>query len=373
MLSGVGLKMSESSPELSHFDLMAFLKSRRAGFVLAPAFVQQTHDVLVSFGADSPEAVLGLGADVVLQALIDDEKDVNDSKAMVFEKWLANVTVATKTAEVAKTLDEGESLATSPLPRAGDSGKTIAYKHPDLEGDMKKMNLSGEEITALSLSIETGHVHTLTDVLGVPYGDDPKLSTVAKARRKAEMDSLTQLLKDKDALGVIRHLSNLVRDLTASGHSNQVAVVTAFLMEMQTLFESDRLAMIGYLREYLRKYRGRAFPEKFDFGLYAQATAPSNCGRGGGLTDEQKEQLKSVKTLKSQVESLTTKCQSMGDAMKTIRNVKPGGGFGDKTCNFCGQKGHFADRCKLNPDSQSFDAAYAAKKSKDKAGAGDDE
>ena len=79
--------------------------------------------------ADSPEAVLGLGADVVLQALIDDEKDVNDSKAMVFEKWLANVTVATKTAEVAKTLNEGESLATGLLPRAGDSGKTIAYKH----------------------------------------------------------------------------------------------------------------------------------------------------------------------------------------------------------------------------------------------------
>ena len=60
LLSGVGLKMSESSPELSHFDLMAFLKSRRAGFVLAPAFVQQTHNVLVSLGADSPEAVLGL-------------------------------------------------------------------------------------------------------------------------------------------------------------------------------------------------------------------------------------------------------------------------------------------------------------------------
>ena len=373
MLSGVDRIMSESSPELSHFDLKGFLSSRRAGFKLAPAFALQIQNVLETFGADSSEAVLSLGADVILQALIDDEKEVKGSMALMLEKWLADVTETPKSKTAAKTLVEEESLADNLAPRVGESVKVLAYKHPDLEGDMKKMNLTGDEITALSLSIETGHVHTLTDVLGVPYGDDPKLSTVAKARRKAEMDSLTQLLKDKDAAGVLRHFSNLVRDLTAAGHSNQVAVVTAFLMEMQTLFESDRVAMIGYLREYLRKYRGRAFPEKFDFGLYAQATAPSNGSRGGGMTEEQKDQLKMVKTLKTQLESLSTKCQSMGDTIKTLRNVKPGGGFGDKTCNFCSQKGHFADRCKLNPDSQSFDAAYASKKAKDKAAAGDDE
>ena len=271
------------------------------------------------------------------------------------------------------TLAGDESTATDPLAGSPDSVKVIAYKHPDMEGDMKKMNLNAGEITALSLSIETGHVHTMTDVLGVSYGDDPKLSSVAKARRKAEMDSLTQLIKDKDATGVIRHFSNLVRDLTASGHSNQVAVVTAFLMEMQTMFESDRSAMIGYLREYLRKYRGRAFPEKFDFALYAQATSGSSGGRGSGMSDEQKESLKMVKTLKSQLENLTSKYQSMGDQVKSLRNNREGGGPADKTCNFCGAKGHFVARCKLNPDSPNYDAAFAAKKGKDKASAEDEE
>ena len=40
----------------------------------------------------------------------------------------------------------------------------------DLESDMKAMNLSGAQIKALALSIETGQVHTEYDVIDMTYG-----------------------------------------------------------------------------------------------------------------------------------------------------------------------------------------------------------
>ena len=129
---------------------------------------------------------------------------------------------------------------------------------PELESDLKAMGLqNGAQITSLSLSIETGQVHNEYDVIDTQYGSDPRLCDVAKQRRKTGLDSLSKLIEAKDAKGIMVHFSSLVRDLNVEGRMQEVSVVTAWMMEVQQTFATDEDGMILYIKEYLRRYRGR--------------------------------------------------------------------------------------------------------------------
>ena len=107
------------------------------------------------------------------------------------------------------------------------------------------MGLSRECIKALALMIETGHIHTPEEVAGEAFGGEPKMTAVAKARRKAGMESLTKLIEAKDGPGIVKHLTDLVRDLSEEGLARQAAIVTGFLMEMQQLLEGHRARLDG--------------------------------------------------------------------------------------------------------------------------------
>ena len=95
--------------------------------------------------------------------------------------------------------------------------------------------------------------------------------------------------------------------------------------------------MIAYLKMYLRKHKGKAFPVKLDFSVYAQAVATS-AGKGG-LSEDQKEAIKAGKAASSKVESLTSQLASLKTTVAERKKVK---NKSTKTCNFCGLEGHFA-------------------------------
>ena len=236
----------------------------------------------------------------------------------------------------------------------------------DMDNDMKAMNLDAGEITTLALSIETGQVHTEYDVIEVAYGSDPCLTEVARQRRKAGLESLSKLVAAKDGRGISVHFASLIRDLNADGRSKEVSVITSWLMEAQQVFGDDSSAFVAYVKEYLRRYKGRAFPVKFDFALFAKSIGTAK----GGLTEDQKEALNKGRKAAKDVETLTLKVQSLTDAVRDMKK-KMDSDTGDKkkfTCNFCGMEGHTAARCKANPDSPSFDAKFAKKFEEKKKG-----
>ena len=49
---------------------------------------------------------------------------------------------------------------------------------------MKAMNLTGAQIKALALSIETGQVHTEYGVIDMTYGADPRLCDIGMLPRE---------------------------------------------------------------------------------------------------------------------------------------------------------------------------------------------
>ena len=243
----------------------------------------------------------------------------------------------------------------------------------EMENDMKAMGLDSGEITTLALSIETGQVHTEYDVIEVAYGSDPCLTEVARQRRKAGLESLSKLVAAKDGRGISVHFASLIRDLNADGRSKEVSVITSWLMEAQQVFGDDSTAFVGYVKEYLRRYKGRAFPVKFDFALFAKSIGSVK----GGLTEDQKEAINKGKKAARDVEALTIKVQGLFDSVRELKKKLEKDGPGEKkpgkfTCNYCGLEGHTAARCKSNPDSDFFDAKFA-KKLEDKKKADEEE
>jgi outer membrane murein-binding lipoprotein Lpp len=144
-------------------------------------------------------------------------------------------------------------------------------------------------------------------------------------------------------------------------------------MELQQVFVEDRPGMLIYVKEYMRRYKGRAFPVKFDFAIFAKAL--SSAKAKGGLSDDQKEDIKKIKGLQAKLDSTTSKHDALRNevnALKTkvagIKTSGTGSGSGNKpTCHFCGEEGHMSFNCKLNPESSKFDPKFKAKKAPKKA------
>jgi flagellin-like hook-associated protein FlgL len=252
------------------------------------------------------------------------------------------------------------------------TAKTVAPTKPrttttlaEEEADAKAMGLaSGIAVRCLALSAETGQVHAPHEVGDMPWGSDPRLTDIAKQRRKSGMDSLTKHLDEKDADAVLVHFSSLIRDLTNEGETQEVSVVTGWLMEVQQVFASDKAGMLTYIKEYFRRYKGRAFPVKFDFAIFAKSLTSA---KAGGMTDDQKEDLKKIKSMQSQLAQATSKIDQLKNELGALKNkvagLKTGAGTSQKaTCHFCHEEGHMAWGCKLNPDSTKYDAKLAKKK-----------
>ena len=235
--------------------------------------------------------------------------------------------------------------------------------YSDQERDMAAMNLGGEEIKSLALSVETGELHGMHETEGMAYGSDPKMHEVCKRMRKSNVDLLHTLIDKKDNGAVDSHFTRLVADLNSEGRTQEVAVITKFWSSTNEVFGQHPTAKIAYLKDMLRKYRGRAFPVDLDFALYAKQFSILAFGKTGGMTDEQKEKLNKVAKLTEKVESLISKVNALATRVGELSKKNPTSTTGNPgaKCNFCGKTGHFAAKCKVNPDSANYDADFAAK------------
>ena len=358
---GVEYKMGDDGADDNN-DFTIFLESRRGGVKLPRALRALVQETLTeTFEVESQEEALALGPEVILRSVEgagDDRFKLGHE--LLLARWLLDdqpeVPVRNIAAPQAGGAGGQETQAARPVNNTPETDKNT---NKALAADIQSTSLTREQITALSLSIETGQVQTPEDVVGVPYGTDPKLTDTAKARRKAGLDSLSELVKAKDAPGALKHLTDLIQDLTEAEMGKEASIVTAFLVEMQQLFRLDHPAMIEYLRLYLRRYKGRAFQTKLDFSIYAQAMSV-NAGKAQ-LSDEQKAAIKAGKDSAGKIEALTAKLNALTQSISDMKKAKGEDDKKKKTCNICGKPGHFAANCKANPKSDNFDEAFAAK------------
>ena len=372
--------MSDSLSEASKAivgALTAALSEPHMGIKLPRALIAPLANYLhATLKMEDPEEVEEMGASAFLAAVSDCEvfeDGVPESVGFTVKTWYENEVGPRIVKKAPPTSTHGDDVEVAAPPPAKIGAKAKARMSAEEEADIKAMGLAGSvEVKCLALSSETGQVHAPHEVSDMGWGADPRLTDIAKQRRKSGMDSLTKHLDDKDADAVLVHFSSLIRDLTNEGLTQEVSVVTGWLMELQQVFVEDRPGMLIYVKEYMRRYKGRAFPVKFDFAIFAKAL--SSAKAKGGLSEDQKEDLKKIKGMQTKIESLTSKNDALRNEMNALKTkvagIKTSGApsAGNKpTCHFCGEEGHMSFNCKLNPESSKFDPKFKAKKAPKKA------
>ena len=251
-------------------------------------------------------------------------------------------------------------LGTTPASIQDDFDKLSITTHTRDKAiaDMKSQGMLPTRTFALSVSMETGRVHSVAELAGMTYGSDVRATSLVKDLRKAKIPLLSTALEGGKMTTVLSHLNGLLRDLAAHGQMHEAALLSGWMQEWQQMFSAEDAIAIAYLIEYLRVYPGRGLPTPFDYGIMFRVQKAS----GTTGSSEVKELAKEVKSMKNTINNLQEQCASLkkkGEAsarqLEAVqRNNRGPGNNPNVVCNHCGEKGHIARFCP-NKDTKQDD------------------
>ena len=156
--------------------------------------------------------------------------------------------------------------------------------------DMAAQGLTCARIVAMSQSLILGKVVKPSSLGGLKYGEDPALSELSKAMRKAKKKMLSDVISSKNYAEAGAFFSDLMMSYSSDGMITESSLVASWWAETSGCFSSDKELLFDYLHAYFEKYAGRGLPERVDTVLVTRIRNKS--GGGGGAS---KEELKSLK------------------------------------------------------------------------------
>ena len=223
----------------------------------------------------------------------------------------------------------------------------------DALSQMKKdelaMGLSAKRITALIASVYCGSIVEEEEIIDEKYGSDPSTYSVVMIKRKAKTGEMfMELMAAKDHVGLQELFANLISSYNERGCTGEISVLTAMKTELDDVFAGDPKSFLEYIRRYVKKYRGRAFP--VIKGIKTNDTT--------SLRESVDAVKKSVTSMQSKVDSLNDKLQQFDKIVKKIplsnfTKTREGGGAGSDRqvpstfkCRHCGEVGaHWSNLC----------------------------
>ena len=229
-----------------------------------------------------------------------------------------------------------------------------------LVDDAGKQTLSGIEISTLAASIEIGGVMSEDTVLacGLAYGADPRGLAPVKAVSKFDDGTQSKLLKAGNLQGFMSLLTDLARDYTGQGMSQQAVLITAWLAEGMAAFKNDDASFLKYSIAYRRVYCGRGLPVVFDDRMATRARNETRVAEGPSMSKSEmkalvQSELAPLQTANARLQAKVTALE----ARKPPKNVRdPPGQVRDPAaaaeraakakCFNCGKKGHLARDCR---------------------------
>lgn len=338
------------------------------GAFLPPNVALPLNDALENVcGFQFAKQVQGLDAPTLV-AIYNDHVPEEDRSAVAklfIERWLSDAPAQKRPVQpkdvqkpgpkVDKGADDDDDEEPADLPASGDS------RDEQKKSDLKMMGLKkGAQLTALDVSIYTGRMQTIADVVGEAYGKDAVSTVVGNLRRKEKQgDTFNELLDKGDTQGLGDLMHNLIREYNCAGSMAEAKVITSFWGETCETFGVDSKGLCTYLRAYRRKWRGRAFPLALDPALVIktmkQTDASSLREEVSKISKAFDALSKSHNELKSKVGTLETSVQQLKTKVGSGSGNSSGkGGIAEHKCSHCGVIGeHWSNRCPNRNKSNS--------------------
>ena len=248
----------------------------------------------------------------------------------------------------------------------------VSRAERDAIKDSKRLGMTPQRITALNTSCYGGLMVGEDEVEGVPYGSDPQTLEFCRKKLK-DVVTLPKLLQAKDAAGAKLHLLELTRQYSQEEDcSPEVFCIQGFSTTTEDLFQGDDVGYCKYVQMYMRRFKGRAFPQEHDLFLALK------CFRDTSGTASIKSELATLKAKIDKVDKVTSdlaelksKVNEHKQALNRLENrfnqsslqVVPGkgGGKGGKggasigPCNYCGELGHLQKDCPTKAAAEAPD------------------
>ena len=157
--------------------------------------------------------------------------------------------------------------------------------------DIQAQRISGARIMALSLALNSGHVHPAGESAELRYASDLRLCELIRKQRKAGVNSLDDVLKTKSRREIALHFTRLAKEYNDRKLIEEATLVSQFWAETSSAFEGDDANMVIYLTEWARKNSGRGIPKVLDTDLILRYRKTG----GGSSSDDVKKIEESVK------------------------------------------------------------------------------
>ena len=345
-------------------DVTAFLSEEKHGTTLPSKSVTSLAEHLVDVaGIDNVKDIELSELVVDARAAWADSYDGQELPPIVerrIRKWIGDVPKAKALTSSRSAPADGQDVQEDgiDLPTLFGLESPPARDVQTLAQDKIAQGLSGVRIIQLAYALELGRVPAEGEVVGTCYiKGDPRLSPMAKTQRKAGVATLTSILASSDPRYALEsHISSLTREYAERSMITEASLLTQWWSETSAVTSDDK-ALVEYIKEYFKKYRGRGLPVAVDVIISARI----NSSLSGGVSDAQlKDLAKAVKEAKNEAAEAKREAAETRRELNRMRNNRTTGSDQESKgpkCHHCGKFGHIARNCPEKAKNKSSEDA----------------
>ena len=223
----------------------------------------------------------------------------------------------------------------------------------DVEKCSAAQGIPTGELAALSFLLFTGSLPAGGDCLRP--GEDPRMSQAYTRMRKTGMTMLQQYLERENVQLIQMWFRSCQTYAAENGKPQMASAIAMFWSDTEAGFGDDVKLLVLYIEKYLSKYPGRGLPCSRDHKLFMDLKLIDSSNELEGKktkSSKKNEAAEEMAEMRRELAEQKSRCKRLEERQPTTLH----GGYneqnpsgeprGERTCDYCGKKGHFKATCR---------------------------